>query len=53
MGFNKYNPHLKRVDYSGLPPSSLEPIVERINQNSIVVISGELSDRNIKLYRIR
>lgn len=31
MGFNKYNPYLKRVEYSGIPPSSIEPIAEKIN----------------------
>jgi hypothetical protein len=23
MGFNKYNPYLKRLDFSGVPPSSI------------------------------
>jgi hypothetical protein len=31
MGFNKYNPYLKRVEYTGIPPSSTEPVVEKIN----------------------
>jgi hypothetical protein len=26
MGFNKYNPYLKRVDYTGIPASSVDPI---------------------------
>ena len=53
MGFNKYNPYLKRLEYSGIPPSNIEPIVEKINDNLIVILSGDLADRRIKLYRIR
>lgn len=28
LQFNKYIPTIKRVDYSGMPPSSIDPIVE-------------------------
>jgi len=31
MGFNKYNPYLKRMDYTGIPASSVDPILEKIN----------------------
>lgn len=53
MGFNKYNPYLKKVDYIGVPASSVDPVVERVNDNSLIILSGELSDRNIKLFKIK
>lgn len=31
ISFNKYNPCIRRVDYSGIPPSSVDPVVERVN----------------------
>ena len=40
FAFNKYNPHFKRVDYSGLPPSSHDPIIEKVNDNLLMIISG-------------
>jgi hypothetical protein len=27
IGFNNYNPYIKKLEYSGIPPSSIEPIV--------------------------
>ena len=27
FSFNKYNPHLRRIDYSGVAPSSVDPII--------------------------
>ena len=53
LGFNKYNPYLKKLEYGGMPPSSTDPLLERLNDNVIAVISGEMSDRNIKLFRIK
>lgn len=53
MGFNKYNPYLKRLEYSGIPPSNIQPIAQKINENLIVILSGDLADRRIKIYRIR
>lgn len=53
MGFNKYNPYLKKMDYVGVPASPTDPVVEKVNDNTIVILSGELNDRNIKLFRIK
>jgi hypothetical protein len=53
MGFNNYNPYLKRLEYSGIPASSIDPVVEKISDNTIVILSGELNDRNIKLFKIK
>jgi hypothetical protein len=27
LGFNNYNPYLKKLEYTGIPPSSLDPLV--------------------------
>ena len=53
FSFSKYNPHLKRVDYSGVAPSSVDPIIEKINDNVIFIISGEMTERRVKLYLIK
>jgi hypothetical protein len=40
MALNTYNPCLRRVTYSGSPPSSVHTQVEKINDNLIVIVSG-------------
>ena len=53
FSFSKYNPHLRRVDYSGVPPSSVDPLVEKINDNLLMIISGEVHERRVKLFMIK
>ena len=36
-----------------MPPSSIDPLLERFNDNVIVVISGDMAERSIKLFRIK
>ena len=53
MQFNKYIPSIKRIDYSGIPPSPIDPIVEHYsnNQSMIIVISGEQKQRDIRIFK--
>ena len=44
ISFNKYIPVIKRVDYSGIPPSSIEPVMEKYNE-MIVIVSGDQKER--------
>ena len=53
LSFNKYNPTLRRLQYVGIPPSPVDPIVERMNENLILIISGEVTQRKAKIYRIK
>lgn len=43
ISFNKYNPHYQKIEFQGNPPSSIEPLVERINDNIVAIIAGESS----------
>ena len=49
ISFNKYIPVVKKVDYSGIPPSSLEPIMEKYN-DMILIVSGDQKEREIRLF---
>ena len=46
MAFNAYNPVLRRLEYTGILPSSL-------NDNLIALLSGENHDRELKVFKIR
>jgi hypothetical protein len=40
ISFNKYNPYYRKIEFQGSPPSSIEPLVERVTDNLIAIISG-------------
>lgn len=41
MSFNKYNPVLRKIDYTGIPPSSTDPIIDKFSENIVIIVSGE------------
>ena len=42
---NKFVPTFRKVEFSGNYPSSVNPITEWYNENTILIISGEQNDR--------
>ena len=40
LGFNKYNPYFRRVEYRGSPPPSSDPLVEKVSENLVMIIGG-------------
>lgn len=52
---NKYVPTFRKVEFSGNPPSPVSPIIEKYSNNpeNVLVVSGEMSDREIRLFKTR
>jgi hypothetical protein len=36
-----------------MPPSSVDPIVEKVNEHLIMILSGEVQERSIKLFSVK
>jgi len=53
MALNSYNPYLRRIVYSGTAPSPANLVAEKISENLVFIISGEVNDRMTKLYKLR
>lgn len=53
MSLNSYNPCLRRVPFAGLPPSSNNTSAEKIDENLVVIVSGDIDARGIRLYKIK
>ena len=51
--FNRYVPVLKRVKFSGLPPSPVDPIIEKYNESSIVIVSGDQYEREVNIFNFK
>ena len=41
------------MHYSGTPPSSSNTLVEKVDENMILIISGEIDNRGVKMYKIK
>lgn len=45
-------PRLSKVETSGFPPSTVNPIISQYSRDTFVIISGERQEREICLYRV-
>ena len=53
MALNSYNPFLRRITYSGTAPSPLNLLAEKVSENLVIIISGEVNDRMTKLFKLK
>ena len=53
MTFTRYVPWMKRVMFSGKAPSHIDPVIEKYNDQSILIVSGDQYEREVNIFNFK